>query len=117
MGSTELRETDANEATLSVEVAFALPDRQKIVPLLVTPGTTARQAVQQADMTYHFPDLSPETFLEADLGIFGHALRDPQTHVLCDGDRVEIYRPLLIDPKAARARRAAEARSTKSGRR
>lgn len=93
---------------LSVEVAFALPERQKIVTLAVPPGTTARQAVQLARLEQYFPDLPITTFAQGELGIFGKRLRDPERHALQAGDRVEIYRPLLIDPKQARARRAAQ---------
>nr|WP_297461045.1 RnfH family protein [uncultured Halomonas sp.] len=92
---------------LEVEVAFALPERQKIVTLTVAPGTTAREAVRQAHLTEHFPDLPAVTFDEAELGIFGRRLPDPDSHVLRMGDRVEIYRPLRIDPKQARIERAA----------
>ena len=94
---------------MNVEVAFALPDRQKIVSLSVPTGTTAREAVSLADMPRHFPDLPAVTFAQAPLGIFGKRLRDPERHELQAGDRVEIYRPLLIDPKKARAKRAADA--------
>nr|WP_299380611.1 RnfH family protein [uncultured Halomonas sp.] len=93
-------------AGLIVEVAFALPDSQKIVLLTVSPGTTARQAVTMAKMPRYFPTLPPETFSQGALGIFGKLLRDPDQHVLRAGDRVEIYRPLHIDPKQARAKRA-----------
>ncbi|MBZ9558887.1 MULTISPECIES: RnfH family protein [unclassified Modicisalibacter] len=94
-------------STLSVEVAFALPQQQAVVSLSVPPGTTARDAVRQACLERHFPDLPHTTFLQADLGIFGKMLRDPERHVLHAGDRVEVYRPLLIDPKQARRQRAA----------
>ncbi|MCE8035903.1 MAG: RnfH family protein [Halomonas sp.] len=96
----------AAEARLEVEVAFALPDRQRIVTLEVPMGTTARQAVALAELDRLFPEVSPETFAAADLGIFGKPLRDPETHRLRAGDRVEVYRPLELDPKEARARRA-----------
>lgn len=100
--------TDATDTpALSVEVAFALPQQQAIVALSVPPGTTARDAVRQACLECHFPELPATTFLEADLGIFGKMVRDPQHHVLQSGDRVEVYRPLLIDPKQARRQRAA----------
>lgn len=92
---------------LEVEVAFALPDRQRIVSLTVPEGTTARQAVALAGLEQHFPECPPATFAEADLGIFGRRLRDPEGQRLRAGDRVEVYRPLEIDPKAARAARAA----------
>jgi uncharacterized protein len=94
---------------ITVEVAFAMPDRQKIVSLSIPAGTTAQVAVQLAEMRRYFPDLPETTFAQAPLGIFGKRLRDPAQHVLQAGDRVEIYRPLLIDPKQARAKRAADA--------
>lgn len=92
--------------TLAVEVAFALPSKQRIVALRVPEGTTARQAVALADLPALFPDLPDETFSQAPLGIFGKALRDPDTQLLREGDRVEVYRPLAIDPKVARLERA-----------
>ena len=69
--------------------------------------STARQAVAMARLEDRFPELPPSAFLEADLGIFGRRLRDPDAQPLKAGDRVEVYRPLEIDPKAARAARAA----------
>lgn len=94
-------------AMLEVEVAFALPERQRIIPLAVPEGTTARQAVAMAGLEEAFPELPPTTFREADLGIFGRRLRDPDAVRLRAGDRVEVYRPLQLDPKAARSARAA----------
>ncbi|BBI48023.1 UPF0125 protein [Vreelandella olivaria] len=91
---------------LTVEVAFALPSKQRIVALRVPEGTTARQAVALADLPALFPDLPSDTFAQAPLGIFGKVIREPDTHPLRDGDRVEVYRPLAIDPKAARLERA-----------
>ncbi|GEK46483.1 UPF0125 protein [Bisbaumannia pacifica] len=93
--------------SLSIEVAFALPEKQRIVALDVAPGTTPRQAVRLSRIHEQFPELPAETFEAAQLGIFGKALRDPEAHALREGDRVEIYRPLQIDPKAARRQRAA----------
>jgi len=92
--------------TLTVEVAFALPSKQRIVALRVPEGTTARQAVALADLPTLFPELPDTTFSQAPLGIFGKSLRDPDTYLLCAGDRVEVYRPLAIDPKVARLERA-----------
>ncbi len=91
---------------LAVEVAFALPSKQRIVALRVPEGTTVRQAVALADLPALFPDLPSDTFAQAPLGIFGKVIREPDTHPLRDGDRVEVYRPLAIDPKAARLERA-----------
>ncbi|WP_079553618.1 RnfH family protein [Vreelandella subglaciescola] len=92
--------------SLNVEVAFAVPGKQRLVALQVASGTTAAQAVAQAGLPDLFPELAPETFHEAPTGIFGKALRAPHDHPLGDGDRVEVYRPLVIDPKAARLARA-----------
>lgn len=94
------------ERLLLVEVAFALPEKQRIVSLKVPPGTTARQAVALAALEREFSELPLAAFSEADLGIFGKLLRDPEGHQLRAGDRVEVYRPLEIDPKEARTRRA-----------
>ncbi|RUR28997.1 RnfH family protein [Vreelandella nanhaiensis] len=93
-------------SSLAVEVAFALPHKQRLVALSVPAGTTARQAVTLANLPELFPELPEETFSKAPLGIFGKALRHPDTQVLRTGDRVEVYRPLEIDPKAARLERA-----------
>lgn len=93
-------------AEIDIEVAFALPDRQRIISLRVPHGTTARQAVALADLPSHFPELPTETFDDPDLGLFGKRLREPGAHRLRAGDRVEVYRALIIDPKAARLARA-----------
>lgn len=100
----------ASRGIIHVEVAFALPDWQRIIVLDVAEGTTVRQAVTPAELARHFPEVAPDIFERADLGIFGQPIRDPDTQVLREGDRVEVYRPLQIDPKAARAERAARSR-------
>ncbi len=98
---------------IAVEVAYALPHKQKIIELLVKPGTTAFQAVEQSGITKLFPEIDLET---AKMGIFGHALgtkglQPARQHILQPGDRVEIYRPLIADPKEARRRRAEKAQA------
>lgn len=98
--------------TISVEVAYALPHKQKIIALLVEPGTTALQAVQRSGITKEFPEIDPDT---AKMGIFGQALgtkglKPAAQHELHNGDRVEIYRPLTSDPKEVRRKRAAKAK-------
>ncbi|MFB9869251.1 RnfH family protein [Vreelandella sulfidaeris] len=92
--------------TLAIEVAYALPSKQRIVALRVPEGTTAHQAVDLANLPALFPEVPGESFARAPLGVFGKALRDPDTQPLREGDRVEVYRPLAIDPKAARLERA-----------
>ena len=94
---------DAN--MIEIEVAYALPEKQKILKVMVEEGSTIRQAAQQSTIVDEFPDLNLD---EAKYGIFGKASRAPDTDTVRDGDRIEIYRPLLIDPKQARANRAAK---------
>ncbi|MFG6668703.1 RnfH family protein [Halomonas sp. HNIBRBA4712] len=96
----------AAESLFAVEVAFATPMRQHLVVVEVTPQTTAREAVALANLPALFPEQPEETFSQAPLGIFGKALREPQRQTLSPGDRIEVYRPLKIDPKAARLARA-----------
>ena len=95
--------TDADgEQTITVEVAYARPDSQRIVSLAVEPGTTLIQAVERSAIVERYPEIDLEA---ATFGVFGKVEKQ-RDRVLRDGDRVEIYRPLLIDPKAKRAKRA-----------
>lgn len=95
------------ESLISVEVAYALPDKQKLIALQVAPGTTMFDAVQQSGIAGHFPELDIE---HVTMGIFSKVEASPKTRVLEAGERVEIYRPLLIDPKDNRKARAQQAK-------
>jgi putative ubiquitin-RnfH superfamily antitoxin RatB of RatAB toxin-antitoxin module len=93
---------------ITVEVAYALPHKQKIISLLVEPGTTAMEAVKRSRIQEHFPDIDLNNLK---MGIFGQSLgtkglETADKHLLHQGDRVEIYRPLVSDPKEARRKRA-----------
>ncbi|WP_421911383.1 RnfH family protein [Marinobacter sp.] len=88
---------------IRVEVAFARPDRQEIISLSVEEGTTAVEAVKRSGIVAIFPEVDPES---DDMGVFGKVIKNPSAHELRDGDRVEVYRPLQIDPKQARLNRA-----------
>jgi len=99
---------------ITVEVAYALAHKQKIVELLVAPGTTALQAVERSGLDKDFPDIDYAT---AKLGLFGQALgtkglKKAHEHELEAGDRIEIYRPLTADPKEVRRKRAAKAKES-----
>ncbi len=85
---------------IDVEVVYALPDEQAMTRLQMAPGATVMQAIQQSGLLLRYPQISIAT---ARAGIFGKivALDAP----LRTGDRVEIYRPLTVDPKDARRRR------------
>lgn len=97
--------------TIRVEVAYALPNEQKIVAIDVDSGTTAYQAAELSGIAEIFPDIDLGA---SKLGIFGKVVAKPQEHVLQAGDRVEIYRPLIIDPKESRKERAAKAKAKKT---
>jgi len=96
--------------SIDIEVAYALPERQLICSLSVPLGTTALEAVTLSGIETQFEDLVLEE--NPKLGIFGKAIK--ADHVLKSGERVEIYRPLLIDPKEVRKRRAEEARERRA---
>ena len=92
-----------------VEVAYALPERQTILELRVEEGTTALEAARQSGIAEKYDGID----LENDkLGIFGKAVSPGQ--VLRTGDRVEIYRPLIADPKEVRKARAARVKERKA---
>ena len=96
--------------TINVEVAYAEPDSQLILPVNIDTGTTVGGAIVQSGIMVEFPELDIEN---SKVGIFGKATA--MTTVLNDGDRVEIYRPLIADPKEVRRKRAAEGKVTKKG--
>jgi len=104
------------QETIAVEVAYALPDKQKIIALQVAPGTTARQAVRDSNIVAVFPEIDIDA---ATLGIFSHTLGTKgmptaEAYVLKPQDRVEIYRGLIADPKEVRKQRAAKARQERA---
>lgn len=84
-------------------MAYARPDLQKIVELEVDEGTTVFDAAVRSGLENVFPEIRYE---EIDMGIFGKMVKKPREEVLHDGDRIELYRPLIIDPKQARLNRA-----------
>jgi len=92
---------------IKVEVAYATPDKQRIIEIDVPAGTTLVEAVRRSGIDREFPEMTLEG---APMGIFGRKVAKPETEVLTVGDRVEVYRPLQIDPKQARLNRAAKAR-------
>ncbi len=86
---------------MRVEVVYARAEAQRLLAVELAPGTRAIEAVEASGILEHFPEIDPAT---ASLGIFGrHCDHD---RILRPGDRVEIYRPLQVDPKTARRRRA-----------
>ncbi len=100
----------ATNEMLSVEVAYALVSQQTLLSIQVTPGTTVREAIEQSGIL----DSHPEIDLSSNkVGVFGKLAKLDAK--LREGDRVEIYRPLLADPKEVRKRRAAQGKKKKEG--
>lgn len=93
---------------IDVEVAYALPHEQKIIALHVAEDCSVYDAVIQSRIAEIFPQIDVEN---DPMGIFGKAIRNPKDTTIKQGQRVEIYRPLIADPKDARAKRAAKAKA------
>lgn len=98
------------EAHIAVELAYALPERQVVEVLHLEPGVTAREALSFAALPVEFPELD---IVHCPLGVFGEVVKDD--YLLQAGDRLEIYRPLLNDPRETRRRLAAEGKTMGSG--
>ena len=88
--------------SIEVEVVFATPERQRLVSLLLPPDSTVEDAIAKSGMSEAFPT---QDFSECEAGIWGRVVA--RDRVLAAGDRVEIYRPLEMDPREARRRLAA----------
>ena len=100
----------AGDGMIRVEVAYARPDRQVILPLVVPEGTTVETALRQSEIELQFPEIDLDN---AKVGIFGKITR--RDTVLRPRDRIEIYRPLIADPKEVRRQRAGKGRKKKPG--
>lgn len=96
--------------TFQVEVAYARPDIQVLIPIEVEEGATLREAIERSGVLDRFPEIDLE---KAKVGIFGKLSKLDNT--LRAKDRVEIYRTLIADPKAVRKQRAAEGKAMKKG--
>ncbi|HQU16175.1 MAG: RnfH family protein [Chromatiales bacterium 21-64-14] len=99
-----------NAEALRVEVTYARPDRQVLMVLQLPPGATLEQAIRRCGVLTQFPEIDLKV---NPVGVFGR--RRTLDAVLRDGDRVEIYRPLVVDPKEARRRRAAQGKRGAEG--
>jgi len=102
LSSTVLAPFMEKNELLRIRVVYALPDQQPTVDLQLPPGTSLTDAVNRSGLPEKFPEVAQHPLACA---IFGRAV--PLSYELRDGDRIEILRPLLIDPKQSR-REAAE---------
>jgi len=104
------KKEESNSEKIEVEVAYALPHEQVILKKMISEGGTVADAIKHSGILTAYPeiDIAVNKF-----GIFGKMTK--ATTVLRAGDRVEIYRPLIADPKEVRRQRAAEGKRMKKG--
>jgi putative ubiquitin-RnfH superfamily antitoxin RatB of RatAB toxin-antitoxin module len=93
-----------------IEVAYALPQKQIIIPIKIKSGATAEEAINASGIIKKFPEIDLKI---NQIGIFGKLTQ--LDHVMRERDRIEIYRPLIADPKEIRRQRAAEGKVMKKG--
>jgi hypothetical protein len=98
------------DAAIHVEVCCATPELQAMSAMTLPAGTTAGEALARSGLLRRFPGIDPATIT---LGVAGKTVESGR--VLRDGERLEVLRPLTVDPKEARRRRAASGKS-QSGR-
>ncbi len=89
-------------APVSIQICYARPDQQFLLEHVVVPGTTIEQAIQSSGIVQHAPEIDVSAWR---VGIYGK-LKTLET-ILREHDRIEIYRPLIADPKDSRRKRAA----------
>jgi len=88
---------------ITVEVIYALPNEQDIISIQVSDSCNVKEAIAKSKILQRYPEINLD---EAEIGIFSKKCK--LTDRLHDWDRIEIYRPLIIDPKQARKNRAAK---------
>ncbi len=98
------------EPQITVEIVYAKPGEQALEQLRVPADATVGGVIEQSGFLHRFPEID---LASNKVGVFGKATTLKAS--LHDGDRIEIYRPLIADPKEARKKRAAEGKSMKKG--
>jgi putative ubiquitin-RnfH superfamily antitoxin RatB of RatAB toxin-antitoxin module len=90
---------------INVEVAYALPTKQSLVSVAIDKNATVEEAIQASNLLHEYPDID---LSKTKVGVWSRVVRLKDT--LIDGDRIEIYRGLIADPKEIRKRRAEKAK-------
>lgn len=96
--------------SIQIEVTYARPERQDVIELKLPEGSTIGQAIEASGLLQRYPELD---LAKLKVGVYGKLGRVDT--VLRERDRVEIYRPLIADPKEVRKQRAAEGKVMKKG--
>lgn len=99
-----------NAASINVEVVYALPAQQLLLQVQLAEGATVEDAIRASGVMVSFPEID---LTKNKVGIFSKLVKLDET--VRDKDRVEIYRPLIADPKEVRRKRAEEGKVTKKG--
>ena len=94
-------DVEQSRSLIAIEVAYATPQKQVLLGLSVCVGATVAEGIEQSAIRDEFPELAMDI---TRVGIFSRKVS--LNHVLREGDRIEIYRPLLVDPKEARRQKA-----------
>lgn len=98
--------TKSLNKTVSVQVVYATAEKQVLKKITVPECATVEMAIVSSGLLAEFPEIDLQ---KNDVGVFSE--RRQLSDVVCEGDRVEIYRPLIADPKEVRRHRAQEARN------
>lgn len=85
---------------INIQIVYATPERQTILDMTVDKPCTVEQAIAHSTLLADYPEVD---FSKMTVGIWGK--RVPHNNLCAEGDRIEIYRPLIIDPKQARKKR------------
>ncbi|MGJ8680702.1 RnfH family protein [Paraglaciecola sp.] len=94
-----------NQENLAIEVVYGTPEKQVLLELNIELGVSVEQAILSSGITQHFPEIDLQT---SKVGIWNRACK--LSDIPKDGDRIEIYRPLIADPKEVRRKRAEKAK-------
>lgn len=101
---------DTQSTIIQVEVVYGRADEQALLTVGVIDGAVVKDVIVASKVMEHFPEIDLE---KVKVGLFGKLTKMDQ--VVRAGDRIEIYRPLIADPKEVRKRRAAEGKKLKKG--
>jgi len=96
--------------SIHIEIAYAKPARQELIELKLPQGSTVQQAIEASGLLQRYPEIE---LAKTKVGVYGKLVR--LDTALREKDRIEVYRPLIADPKEVRKQRAAEGKVMKKG--